>query len=464
MSAPRTTPMDSKASIGHPPVNGILVSTPKSEEGGGGMIFDKYARFLVHKSPAAIDAALRSIIHSAYAEVSHFRDKLDAVDITPEAIQSRRDLPSLPMTSRDEFLDSPASEYTNRNADLSRCYKSSTSGTTGIPLDIYMSRSEAAYRKLVLFTGIRRNVRCSLPFRIVEVGTGEIGITRRRQARRFDPVPVYHIARALPIDEQLERLIRARPHVITGHPSCLESVAEKLHRRPPGFAPRLVVCRGELLRDSTRSMLRETFGCKIVDYYSCDEIGNIAWECPVDEHKLHINTDGCVVEIVDESGAPLPAETEGLILVTNLFNRTMPFVRYRLGDRGSLVGKGNIRCSCGYAGPSLALLAGREDDYYWLPDGRRLSPRVIDTLIGSTLVAPGTEPHYAKQYQCIQETRDTICVLVLPADHAPGDLAARISKTIEGVGAGIRCRVEFVEAFPPSPSGKHRSIMSKVET
>jgi len=456
--------MGSEAFIVHPTIIGILVSTPESEEDGGGMTFDKYARFLVHKSPAAIDAALCSIIHSAYAEVSRFRDKLDAVGIAPDAIQSRRDLPNLPMTSRDEFLDRPTPEYTNRNADLSRCCKSSTSGTTGIPLDIYMSRSEAAYRKLVLLSGMRRNVRFSLPFRIVEVGTGEIGITRRRQARRFDPVPVYHIARALPIDEQLERLIRTRPHVITGHPSCLELVAEKLHRRPPGFAPRLVVCRGELLRDSTRSMLRKTFGCKIVDYYSCDEIGNIAWECPVDKHKLHINTDGCVVEIVDESGAPLPAETEGLILVTNLFNRTMPFVRYRLGDRGSLLGEGNVCCSCGYAGPSLALLAGREDDYYWLPDGRRLSPRVIDTLIASILTAPGGEPYYAKRYQCIQETRDTIRVLVVPANHTPGDLAARISKTIEEIGPGIRCQVEFVEAFPSSLSGKHRSVMSKVAT
>ena len=427
------------------------------------MTFDKYARFLVHKSPAAIDAALRSVIHSAYRDVSLFRQKLDAVGISPNVVQSRSDLQDLPIASSDKFRDCPTSEYTNRNTDLSRCHKSSTSDTTGVPLYVYMSRSEAAYRKLVLFNAIRRNIHLRLPFRIVEVGTGSIGITARRQTRRLDPVRVCHISRTLPIDEQLERLIRARPHVITGHPSCLELVAEELHTRPPGFAPRLVVCRGELLNDSTRSMLRETFGCKTVDYYSCDEIGSIAWECPVNEHKLHISTDGCVVEIVDECGAPLPAETEGFILVTNLFNRTMPFVRYRLGDRGSLLGEDDVCCSCGYAGASLALLGGREEDYYWLQDGRRISPRVIDTQVASALAAPGQYSYYAKRYQCIQETRDTIRVLVLPVEHAPADLAARISRTIEGIGPNVTCYVEFVEAFPSLPSCKHRSIMSKVK-
>jgi len=428
------------------------------------MALDRFARFWIHKSPAIIDAALRDIIHSAYDDVSLFREKLDAIGITPNAVRARRDLQKLPITSSDKFRDCPTSEYTNRNVDLSRCHKSSTSGTMGVPLYVYMSRSEGAYRKLVLFNAIRRNIHLSLPFRIVEVGTGAIGITARRQARQLDPVHVCHISRTLPIDEQLEQLIRARPHVITGHPSCLELVAEEIHGRSPGFAPRLVVCRGELLSDNRRSTLQESFGCKIVDYYSCDEVGNIAWECPVNEHRLHVSTDGCVVEVVDENGESLPAGAEGLILVTNLFNRTMPFIRYCLGDRGSLLGgEDDIRCSCGYVGPSLALLAGRKEDYWWLPDGRRISPRVIDSQVASALASPSGDYYYAKCYQCIQETRDTVRVLVLLEDRAPTDLSARITQAIKGISSDIECRVELVEAFPSLDSRKHRSVISRVQ-
>ena len=148
--------------------------------------------------------------------------------------------------------------------------------------------------------------------------------------------------------------------------------------------------------------------------------------------------------------------------MTNLFNHTMSFIRYSLGDRGSLLGE-KVCPSCGFLGPSLALVAGRLEDYYLLPDGRKLSPRVIDSLMMvSAFPTSGGEGYYAKQYQCIQETRGMIRVLMIPADHAPNDLAARISRAIESIGPGITCRVEYVDAFPSSLSGKHRSIVSRV--
>lgn len=422
-------------------------------------MLDRYARFLVHKSPAMIDAALRSIVCSAYRSVPLFQERLDTVRVSPREIQSQRDLQQLPMASRDNFRDSPTSEYTNRNRDLARCRMSSTSGTTGIPLNVYMNRSEAAYRKLVLFNAIRRNIHLSLPFGIAEVGTGAIGVTARRKSRWFDPVQICHISRTLPIDEQLTRLIQCRPHVITGHPSCLELVAEEVHGCLSTISPRLVVCRGELLRDGTRALLEDSFGCRVVDYYSCDEIGNIAWECPEHQHRLHISTDGCIVEIVDEVGKELPSETEGQIVITNLFNRTMPFIRHRLGDRGSWLGEGDVRCSCGHRGPTLSLLAGRDDDYCLLPNGRKLSPRVLNSILSAAVAAPNREGYYARQYQILQETPQLFRVLIHPRDDAPKDLPMRILKAIEDLDPDISCCVEYVEAIPLSLCGKHRTII-----
>lgn len=422
------------------------------------MVLSKYSRFQLHKAPSTIDSVLRSSIRSAYANVSSFRSALDAIGGSPEAIRSRDDLPRLPMSSRSDFLDRPISESTHRRVNLKRCRKSRTTGTTRAPLDVYMNQMEAVYRKLVLLNAMRRNVRFTLPFRISEVGTG---ILKKRSARRLDPVIVSHIPRVLLLDEQLDHLIRSRPHVITGYPSCLELVAEKLHHRPPGFAPRLVVCRGEMLSGSTRSTLTDAFACKVVDYYSCAEIGNIAWECPSNRGVLHISTDSCVVEVVDDEGMPLPVGTEGSILVTNLFNHTMPFIRYRIGDSGTLVGGDFTRCVCGYVGPSITSLAGRQQDYFVLPDGRKLSPRVIDTLVGS-ISNLGEGPHCVRRYQCIQATRDTIRVLMVPASHAPADLADRLTRAIERNAIGIRCSVEIVADLPSAPSGKHRQVVSKI--
>ena len=128
------------------------------------MALDRFARFWIHKSPAIIDAALRDIVRSAYDDVSLFREKLDAIGITPNAVRSRRDLQKLPITSSDKFRDCPTSEYTNRNVGPSRRHKSSTSGTMGVPLYVYRSRSESAYRKLVLFNAIHTGT-FTYPFR-----------------------------------------------------------------------------------------------------------------------------------------------------------------------------------------------------------------------------------------------------------------------------------------------------------
>jgi hypothetical protein len=69
-----------------------------------------------------------------------------------------------------------------------------------------------------------------------------------------------------------------QPHVITGHPSCIELVAESINLLPVGFAPWLVVSRGEILHGRTRALLEEVFGCRVDNYSNCDEIGNIAWD------------------------------------------------------------------------------------------------------------------------------------------------------------------------------------------
>jgi len=306
------------------------------------------------------------------------------------------------------------------------------------------------------------HVRFVLPFEIVEVGAGEVGIDDRRHARALDPIRVIRIPRSLSVDEQLDWLMRTRPHVITGHPSCIEVVAELISRRPAGFAPQLVACRGEILHKRTRALLQEAFGCRVVNYYSCDEIGNIAWECPVQQDKLHLNTDGCMLEIIDEEGHPLQEGSEGLILATNLFNRTMPFIRYQLGDRAALLPTEKL-CACGYSGQSLSLIAGRDDDYFWLPDGRKISPQVISTLIGAAVKGEQTGGFYVGAYQAIQESLEMVTVRAVILEGAPSDIGSRIARAIESLGEGVRCRVELVETISMEPTGKHRKIVSNVK-
>ena len=63
---------------------------------------------------------------------------------------------------------------------------------------------------------------------------------------------------------------------------------------------------------------------------------------------------------MDDKGKPVPVGGEGRILVTNLHNYAMPFIRYDIGDVGALSDKA---CPCGRGLPLLAKLTGRTTDF-----------------------------------------------------------------------------------------------------
>jgi len=426
------------------------------------MMIHDLSRFRLRKKPHHVDTAIRSLVRSSYEDVACFRSRLDAAGILPGDIGTRYELMRLPPSSREDLPLNGTSEYLRRGVSVSHCYTSQTSGTSGTSLMVTMSQAEAFYRKLLLLRAIYRNTRRRLPLTIVEIGTGEVGIEKRRDLRWIDPVRVIRIPRSLPIPEQRRLLMQTHPNVITGHPSCMELVAESLNGLPSRFAPDLVVSRGEILYDKTRALLERAFGCRVMNYYSCDEIGNIAWECPVERDKLHVNTDGCFVEVVDEYGSLIPNGEEGFVLVTNLFNRTMPFVRYKLGDRVTMLPGGNQRCSCGYTGQSLDLVFGRVDDYCWLPDGRRISPQVIATAIAAATSIGNSNEYLIGQYQVVQEAIDRICVRIVRLENTPADMGLQIAQTIESLGDGITCKVEWVESIPIDSTGKRRKIVSAV--
>lgn len=327
-------------------------------------------------------------------------------------------------------------------------------------MDVFMSRSEALYRRVLLYRAIRRNVRLPLPFTIAEVGTGEVRIQRQGTERSLPLAHVVRIPRLMPPAEQAERVTRAAPDIITGPPSRLELLADALAGGSSATAPRLVVSRGEVLHALVRKHLQDVFRCKVVDYYNCDEVGNVAWQCPHDTTTLHVNTDACIVEVVAE-GHARPPGVRGRVVLTNLYNWTMPFIRYELGDRTALLPGTGTACSCGYRGPSLSTIEGREGDHLWTTDGRRVSPRSVDSLIALASLRESGNGYAVRRYQVEQEEDGRFHVRVIPDAGSHGQLAERIESSLRRLDPKLKVAVEFVEDLPVEPSGKFRAVYSK---
>ena len=425
-------------------------------------------RFRTNKRHRIVDRVITALVRDAYSNVPMFRERLDSSGIDPSLIRTAADLRNLPTTSRAEYLAGGRMRSLRRGTDLTRCHTCQTSGTTGTPLTVYMNRYEALYRRFLLFPALRRNARLSVPFSIVEVGTSPVTVAVHRAdvTQRIGLARVTKISRLLSVKEQVTRLLQASPQVITGHPSCLELIAEALRDSATAHAihPRLVVPRGELLQPNTRTLLAEVFQCRVADYYNCEEVGNVAWECPDRPGIYHVNPDSCVVEVVDEEGGLAPFGTEGGVVVTNLFNRTMPFIRYELGDRATLLEPSNARCSCGNWGPSLSILAGRTDDFLMLPTGRRVSPRAVSGIICiASQRDDDRSVYFVRRYRVDQLAINHVRVRVVPANSFPQDLTSRIEEALKELDPSIRWDVDLVEDLPWEGLAKYRAIYSLAE-
>jgi phenylacetate-CoA ligase len=141
----------------------------------------------------------------------------------------------------------------------------------------------------------------------------------------------------------------------------------------------------------------------------------------------------------------------GDVVITDLHNYGMPFVRYKNGDRATLTTE---RCPCGRGLPMLANVDGRILDLIVTPDGIHVSGEFfIFVMLGFPSV---------RQFQFVQTQTDEIEVRIVQGSTllSAEDKMRLVEKVREGVGSRMRINVREVAHIPPAPSGKRRVSVS----
>lgn len=404
------------------------------------------------------DAHLRRLVLHAYENVPYYRKLFDRNRLHPRHIRGTVDLDLIPISSKQAMRERPAHELLDRTVDQRKLLTVCTSGSTGEPFMVRRTWLEQAFR--VLFQQrCRESFGLRLPERIMKVGRG----------RSYDPKDTKLVGRLLgaagihptlnidgivqPPEEVVRRLETFRPHLLVGQPSILCITADYLlaHERQD-IRPRILSVGGEVLTPLMRHRLTQAFGVEPVQTYASHEFPLIGWECGV-SGELHTCDDGVIVEVMRD-GRPAAAGEEGEVVVTNLHAYAMPLIRYRLAD---LVTRGSDQCACGQPFSTIRAIQGRMNDYFSLPDGRRLHPyRILERLLSEG-------DAWIRQYQLLQDRPDRIVMQVVPARPATPELRERITRAISPLlGAGIEFQVSIVEAIPLERSGKYRHSRSLV--
>ena len=208
-----------------------------------------------------------------------------------------------------------------------------------------------------------------------------------------------------------------QPDAIAATPSFALHLAETLAEqggKPRELGLRLGLFGAEPWTDGIRTALERTFGLRAFDIYGLSEIvgPGVAGECETRE-GLHIADDHFLPEIVDPvSGASLPAEREGELVLTTLTKRAMPLIRYRTGDITTVTLE---PCPCGRTSARMARIKGRSDDMLVVKGVNVYPSEVERTLLALDELAP--------YYQLVVDRGTTLARLEVQVEPGPALIA-----------------------------------------
>jgi phenylacetate-CoA ligase len=253
------------------------------------------------------------------------------------------------------------------------------------------------------------------------------------------------------LDVQVQKISDFAPSVLQAYPTSLHAVALEMRRRNlTHWKPRLLFTVAELLGEDTRMLARQVFNMEIMDIYGLIEVGDVAWQCRK-ANEYHINADQILVEFLND-GKPVKTGEVGEIVVTSLYNKAMPLIRYRSSDAGR---PSDRHCDCGCNLPTMKVVDGKMLDFLVLPDGKLVSPHVPKKAL---LFVNGIQ-----RFQIVQHSVSELDVLceVSPEwnDTTPGQIEAALRPI---VGYSVRITPKRVERIERSKSGKIKVIVSHV--
>lgn len=241
--------------------------------------------------------------------------------------------------------------------------------------------------------------------------------------------------------------------LLYGKPTYLLELMELDRSMEPGgahIAPFAILVSGESLFEDDRAKLEDWYRSPVFNAYVSTEGGLMAIECPC-HNGLHVNESRVRLEVLLESGEIRP-EGSGELLVTNLWNWGMPFIRFRSGDYGSLR---EPICPCGRPGPVLVDFTAREAREFACSTGS-FDPRFLDALFQGLPV---------RQFQVTQLSATTFAVKWMPTEAmSPENLhrsERRIVARLRGRLGDARVEITAVDRITPC-GGKAQRYRSEL--
>lgn len=239
-------------------------------------------------------------------------------------------------------------------------------------------------------------------------------------------------------DEVLEKVLlkfkQKKFDYVNGYTSSIVLFAKFLQSKNiilKEICPTLKVCMvtSEMLFEEDKILLEKQFGIPIVNEYGASELDLIAFQNPKGEWQ--INAETLFVEIIDENNLALPFGKEGRVVITSLYNKAHPFIRYDIGDIGILDEKSTLQK------PILKQLIGRTNDVAVLPSGKK-SPGLTFYYVTKSIIE---DDGNVKEFVIKQTKTDTFEIDYVSENELS---LSQIKKIEEAISLYLEPNLKFV--------------------
>ena len=212
----------------------------------------------------------------------------------------------------------------------------------------------------------------------------------------------------------------------------------------------LCIITSELLTSENRFLLSKGFGTLIINEYGISEAGGItAFQDKNMNWKL--STESQYLEIVDDNNNLVPVGNDGNILITDLYNKAMPFIRYKVGDIGRLIKKDNTFY--------LDHLIGRINDTIRLPNGKKSPGLTFYYISKSTLEKTGI----IKEFIVRQTKIDTFIFEIVSDRDLTKNEIKQIKKDLDlYLEPGLKLIINRTSKIIREKSGKTKHFYSEL--
>jgi phenylacetate-CoA ligase len=246
---------------------------------------------------------------------------------------------------------------------------------------------------------------------------------------------------------------RVKPLSLVGYAGQLSDIAR--FARDHGaltWKAATLISTAEGLQGGQRELMQAHLADEVFDSYGTREFMNIGTECEM-HRGYHLTSDNLLTEVVDPMGQPSPPGEAGRIVITDFHNAATPFIRYEVGDIGTMAPADEI-CACGRPFPLLGSIEGRDQELIYGPNGP-ISALFVNYAVRGFSWVDG--------YQVVQRSRDHILIRLLTRAELTSERVGVITDILrKRLGDDVAIDYERVDELERRPNGKVAVVISTV--